>query len=83
MGARTAIGLMRLDPGRFRSLTISGSNAGCVDDRLRERKAELATLGVTAGTLLQRAAARGLPGARAGAVAPLPPDPVDQPAAPA
>ncbi len=55
MGARTAIGLMRLDPERFRSLTVSGSNAGCVDDRLRERKAELAATGVTAGTLLQRA----------------------------
>ena len=55
MGARTAIGLMRLDPARFRSLTISGSNAGCVDDRLRDRKAELQASGVTAGTLLQRA----------------------------
>ncbi len=55
MGARTAIGLMRHGPEHFRSLTVSGSNAGCVDDRLRERKAELAALGVTAGTLLQRA----------------------------
>jgi pimeloyl-ACP methyl ester carboxylesterase len=55
MGARTAIGLMRLDPDRFRSLTISGSNAGCVDDRLRERKAELQASGALDGTLLQRA----------------------------
>ena len=55
MGARTAIGLMRHGPEHFRSLTVSGSNAGCVDDRLRERKAELAASGVTAGTLLQRA----------------------------
>ena len=57
MGARTAIGLMRLDPARFRSLTVSGSNAGCVDDRLRARKAELQASGALAGTLLQRAVA--------------------------
>lgn len=55
MGARTAIGLLRLDPERLRSLTVSGSNAGCVDDRLRERKAELQASGALDGTLLQRA----------------------------
>ena len=55
MGARTAIGLMRLDPARFRSLTVSGSNAGCVDDRLRERRAELQASDALAGPLLRRA----------------------------
>ena len=55
MGARTAIGLMRLDPERLRSLTVSGSNAGCVDDRLRERRAELQASGALDGSLLQRA----------------------------
>ena len=57
MGARTAIGLMRLDPQRLRSLTVSGSNAGCVDDRLRACKAELQASGAFEGTLLQRALA--------------------------
>ncbi len=57
MGARTAIGLMRHRPDGFRSLTISGSNAGCVDDRLRERKAELQASGALSGSLLQRALA--------------------------
>ena len=59
MGARTAMGLMRHDPARFRSLTISGSNAGCVDDRLRARKEELQASGALNGTLLQRALAEG------------------------
>jgi pimeloyl-ACP methyl ester carboxylesterase len=59
MGARTAMGLLRLEPGRVRSLTISGSNAGCVDDRLRERKRQLEEQGVLAGPLLQRALAEG------------------------
>ena len=53
MGARTAIGLLRLDPQRLRSLTVSGSNAGCVDDRLRERKAELEASGALDGTLIR------------------------------
>ena len=57
MGARTAVGLMRHRPDGFRSLTISGSNAGCVDDRLRERKAELQASGALSGSLLQRALA--------------------------
>jgi pimeloyl-ACP methyl ester carboxylesterase len=61
MGARTAMGLMRHDPACFRSLTISGSNAGCVDDRLRARKAELQASGALAGSLLQRAVAEGFP----------------------
>ena len=59
MGARTAMGLMRHDPACFRSLTISGSNAGCVDDRLRARKAELQASGELRGSLLQRALAEG------------------------
>ena len=59
MGARTSGGLMRHDPARFRSLTVSGSNAGCVDDRLRARKEELQASGALNGTLLQRALAEG------------------------
>ena len=57
MGARTAIGLMRHNPDGFRSLTISGSNAGCVSEELRERKAELQASGALSGSLLQRALA--------------------------
>ena len=57
MGARTAAGLMRHDPARFRSLIVSGSNGGCVDDRLRARKAELQASGALAGSLLKRALA--------------------------
>ncbi|MEZ4553288.1 MAG: alpha/beta hydrolase [Dehalococcoidia bacterium] len=57
MGARTAMALMRADAGRVRSLTVSGSTAGCVDDRLRERKAELEASGVLVGSLLSRALA--------------------------
>ncbi len=57
MGARTAIGLLRHNPSAFLSLTISGSNAGCVSDRLRERKAVLQASGALAGSLLQRALA--------------------------
>ncbi len=57
MGARTAMALMRHDEGRIRSLTLSGSNAGCVDDRLRARKAELEAAGVLSGSLLSRALA--------------------------
>jgi pimeloyl-ACP methyl ester carboxylesterase len=54
MGARTAMALLRLAPERLRSLTFSGTNAGCVDDRLRTRKAELEASGVLAGSLLSR-----------------------------
>ncbi|HRC62475.1 MAG TPA: alpha/beta hydrolase [Dehalococcoidia bacterium] len=57
MGARTAMALMRHDESRIRSLTLSGSNAGCVDDRLRARKAELEASGVLSGSLLSRALA--------------------------
>lgn len=57
MGARTAMGILRHDPHRFRSFVCSGSNAGCVDDRLRARKDELAAEGITAGSLLSRAVA--------------------------
>jgi len=57
MGARTAMALLRLAPERLRSLTLSGSNAGCVDDRLRARKAELEASGAYSGSLLSRALA--------------------------
>jgi 3-oxoadipate enol-lactonase len=57
MGARTAMALLRLAPERISSLTLSGSNAGCVDDRLRARKAELEASGAYAGSLLSRALA--------------------------
>jgi len=57
MGARTAMALIRHDESRIRSLTLSGSNAGCVDDRLRTRKAELEAAGVLSGSLLSRALA--------------------------
>ncbi len=55
MGARTAMGLLRQAPERIASLACSGSNAGCVDDRLRARKAELEASGFLAGSLLSRA----------------------------
>jgi pimeloyl-ACP methyl ester carboxylesterase len=57
MGARTAMALLRLAPERIRSLTLSGSNAGCVDDRLRARKTALEASGAYAGSLLSRALA--------------------------
>ena len=57
MGGRTAMALLRLVPERIAALTFSGTNAGCVDDRLRARKIELAEAGVTAGSLLSRALA--------------------------
>lgn len=57
MGARTAMGLMRHNPTWIRSLTLSGSNAGCVDEQLRARKIELQASGALQGTLLQRALA--------------------------
>lgn len=59
MGARTAMQLLRTDPALVRSLTLSGSNAGCVDDALRARKAELQASGALAGSLLDRALADG------------------------
>lgn len=58
MGGRTAMALLRLAPERIRSLTLSGTSAGCVDDRLRARKAELEAAGVLAGSLLSRALAQ-------------------------
>lgn len=57
MGGRTAMALLRNDERRVRSLTLSGTNAGCVDDRLRQRKVELEEAGVLAGSLLSRALA--------------------------
>jgi 3-oxoadipate enol-lactonase len=57
MGGRTAIGLLRLMPERFASITFSGTAGGCVDDRYRARKAELEAEGVLAGSLLRRALA--------------------------
>lgn len=57
MGGRAAMALLRLVPERVASFTFSGTNAGCVDDRLRERKAELEASGVLAGSLLSRALA--------------------------
>ena len=55
MGGRTAMALLRLAPERIASLVLSGTNAGCVDDRLRARKQELEAAGGTAGSLLSRA----------------------------
>lgn len=59
MGGRTAFGLLSRDPGRIISLTYSGTNGGCVDDRYRELKASLEADGTLAGSLLKRALADG------------------------
>ena len=59
MGGRTAFGLLSRDPGRIVSLTYSGTNGGCVDDRYREMKAGFEQDGTLAGSLLQRALGEG------------------------
>jgi len=59
MGGRTAFGLLSRDPGRIVSLTYSGTNGGCVDDRYRALKTALEEDGTLAGSLLQRALAEG------------------------
>ncbi|MCK9494006.1 MAG: alpha/beta hydrolase [Dehalococcoidia bacterium] len=59
MGGRTAFGLLSRDPGRIVSLTYSGTNGGCLDDRYRELKASLEADGTLAGSLLKRALAEG------------------------
>ena len=55
MGGRSAFGLLAREPGRFNSLVFSGTNAGCVDDRYRARKAAFETDGTLEGSLLRRA----------------------------
>ncbi len=57
MGGRTAIGLLRLVRDRFASIVFSGTSGGCVDDRYRERRADLAAAGILSGPLLDRALA--------------------------
>ncbi|GMU39687.1 MAG: hydrolase [Chloroflexota bacterium] len=57
MGGRTAFGLLSRDPERIVSLTYSGTNGGCLDDRYRELKARLEADGTLAGSLIQRALA--------------------------
>ena len=59
MGGRTAFGIVSRQPERIASLTYSGTNGGCVDDRYRELRARLDQDGTLAGSLLQRALARG------------------------
>ncbi len=59
MGGRTAFGLLSRDPGRVVSLTYSGTNGGCVDDRYREMKTAFEQDGTLAGSLLQRALGEG------------------------
>lgn len=41
MGGRAVAGLLRLDPGRARSLVLCGTNAGATNDRVRELQAAL------------------------------------------
>lgn len=59
MGGRTAIGLLRRAPERLASIVCSGTNAGCVDERLHTRRAELREAGVFDGSLRSRALAAG------------------------
>ncbi len=59
MGGRTAFGLLSRNPERLASLTYSGTNGGCVDDRYRALKRRLEEEGVLAGSLLSRAMAEG------------------------
>lgn len=59
MGGRTAFSLVSREPERIASLTYSGTNGGCVDDRYRELKQRLERDGTLAGSLLQRALADG------------------------
>ncbi len=57
MGGRTAIGLLRRAPERLASLVCSGTTAGCVDERLLARRAELRAAGTFEGSLRSRALA--------------------------
>jgi pimeloyl-ACP methyl ester carboxylesterase len=59
MGGRTAFGLVSRQPERITSLTYSGTNGGCVDDRYRALRIKLEEDGILAGSLLQRALAEG------------------------
>jgi len=59
MGGRTAFGLVSRQPERIASLTYSGTNGGCVDDRYRALRVQLEEDGTLAGSLLQRALADG------------------------
>ncbi|MDA0271201.1 MAG: alpha/beta hydrolase [Chloroflexi bacterium] len=61
MGGRTAFGLLSRDPDRVVSLTYSGTNGGCLDDRYRDLKTRLESEGVLAGSLIQRALADSFP----------------------
>lgn len=57
MAGRTAAALLRRCPERLASLTFSGTTGGSVDDRGRERRAELEADGYFQGSLLRRALA--------------------------
>jgi 3-oxoadipate enol-lactonase len=59
MGGRTAFSLVSREPERIASLTYSGTNGGCVDDRYRELRIRLEEDGTLTGSLLQRALANG------------------------
>jgi pimeloyl-ACP methyl ester carboxylesterase len=59
MGGRTAFGVLSREPERLASLTYSGTNGGCVDDRYRDQKRAFEEDGTLAGSLLQRAMAEG------------------------
>jgi pimeloyl-ACP methyl ester carboxylesterase len=59
MGGRTAFGLVSRDPTRIASLTYSGTNGGCVDDRYRALRRQLEEDGTLSGSLLRRALADG------------------------
>lgn len=57
MGGRTAMGFLRRAPERVASLVCSGTNAGCVDERLHAKRAELCAAGAFGGSLRSRALA--------------------------
>ena len=57
MGGRTAFGLFSREPQMIASITYSGTNGGCVDDRYRELRRRLEEDGTLAGSLLSRAMA--------------------------
>lgn len=57
MGGRTAFGLFAREPELIASLTYSGTNGGCVDDRYRARRTALEEDGTLTGSLLVRATA--------------------------
>lgn len=59
MGGRSGIGLLVQEPARVASLTHSGTNAGCVDERYRVLRERLGADGTLSGSLVARALGEG------------------------